>query len=74
MSQHKAATYSTVSPYLIVNGADATIAFLKRVFDAIELRRFPDDSGKLRHAEVRIDDTVLNRLWTALRVPTGEAS
>ena len=58
-SQHKPANYSTVSPYLIVNGAGATIDFLKRVFGAIELRRFPGDSGKLMHAEVRIDDTVI---------------
>lgn len=58
-SQHKPANYSTVSPYLIVNGADATIDFLTRVFGAIELRRFPDDSGKLMHAEVRIDDTII---------------
>ena len=57
MSQHKPANYSTVSPYLIVNGADTTIDFLKRVFDAIEVRRFLRDSGRLRHAEVRIDDT-----------------
>ncbi len=40
MSQYKPDGYSTVSPYLLVNGADATIAFLKRVFDAIELRRY----------------------------------
>jgi PhnB protein len=59
MSPHKPANYSTVSPYLIVDGAAATIEFLKRVFDGVELRRFPDDSGKLRHAEVRIDDTVI---------------
>ena len=59
MSQHKPANYSTVSPYLIVGDADATIEFLKKVFDAIELRRFPDDSGKLMHAEVKIDDTVI---------------
>ena len=50
---------STVSPYLIVNGAQETIAFLSRVFDAAELRRFPDAAGKLMHAEVRIDDTVV---------------
>jgi len=56
---HKPTAYSTVSPYLIVNGADATIDFLKRVFDAKELRRFPDQSGKLLHAEVRIDDTII---------------
>ena len=59
MSPHKPANYSTVSPYLVVNGADATIQFLKRVFDATELRRFPNEAGKLMHAEVRIDDTVV---------------
>lgn len=59
MPQYKPDEYSTVSPYLIVNGADATIEFLKQAFDAIELRRFPDDSGKLMHAEVRIEDSVL---------------
>jgi len=51
--------YTTVSPYLIVNGANDTINFLKRVFSAIELRRFPDAAGKIMHAEVRIDDTVV---------------
>jgi PhnB protein len=56
---HKPEHYSTVSPYLIVDGADTTIAFLKRVFDAVELRRFPNETGKIMHAEVRIDDTVL---------------
>lgn len=56
---HKPEGYTSVSPYLIVDGASATIDFLARVFDAVELRRFPDESGKLMHAEVRIDDTVL---------------
>jgi uncharacterized glyoxalase superfamily protein PhnB len=56
---HKPENYTTVSPYLIVNGASGTIAFLERVFGAVELRRFPDESGKLMHAEVRLDDTVI---------------
>lgn len=56
---HKPVDYSTVSPYLIVDGAEATIEFLKGVFGAVELRRFPDDDGKLMHAEVRVDDTVV---------------
>ncbi len=51
--------YTTVSPYLIVDGASATIDFLKRVFEAVELRRFAAPDGKLMHAEVRIDDTVV---------------
>ncbi len=56
---YKPATYSTVSPYLIVADAAATIEFLEHVFDANELRRFPRPDGKLMHAEIRIDDTVV---------------
>lgn len=58
-TSYKPADYSTVSPYLIVAGASATIDFLKQVFGATELRRFPDPSGRLMHAEVRIGDTVV---------------
>ncbi|HEX2077489.1 MAG TPA: VOC family protein [Longimicrobium sp.] len=56
---HKPAGYTTVSPYLIVDGAAGTIGFLAQVFGAVELRRFPADDGKVMHAEVRIDDTVV---------------
>jgi PhnB protein len=58
-AQYKPTDYSSVSPYLIVNGAGATIDFLKRVFGAVELRRFPNESGELMHAEVRIDDSII---------------
>lgn len=58
-SSFKPEGYSSVSPYLIVDGADRTIDFLVRVFDAEELRRFPDAEGRLMHAEVRIADTVV---------------
>jgi PhnB protein len=58
-TSYKPADYSTVSPYLIVAGASATIDFLRQVFGATELRRFPDPSGRLMHAEVRIGDTVV---------------
>jgi PhnB protein len=58
-SSFKPAGYTSVAPYLIVDGAAATIAFLVRVFGAVELRKFPAPSGKLMHAEVRIDDTVV---------------
>ena len=60
MSQaYKPENYNTVSPYLVVDGADRTIEFLKVVFGATELRRFLDAAGKIMHAEVRIDDTVV---------------
>jgi uncharacterized glyoxalase superfamily protein PhnB len=56
---YKPANYSTASPYLIVDGASRTIEFLRQVFGAVELRRFPDEDGKLLHAEVRIGDSVV---------------
>ena len=56
---HKPEGYNSVSPYLIVDGAEELIDFLVSVFDAEELRRFPDESGRIRHAEVRLDDTVV---------------
>ena len=59
ISSHKPLGYTTVSPYLVVDGASQTIDFLVRVFGATELRRFPDTTGKLMHSEVRIDDTVV---------------
>lgn len=51
--------YNSVSPYLIVDGADATIEFLVRVFGAVEIRRFLGPDESVRHAEVRIDDTIV---------------
>ena len=61
MSQpFKPASYNSVSPYLIVTDAAATIRFLVAVFEAMEIRRFADPaSGRLMHAEVRIDDTIV---------------
>lgn len=59
ITSHKPDDYSTVSPYLVVDGASRTIEFLVDVFGATELRRFHNSTGKIHHAEVRIDDTVV---------------
>lgn len=59
MESYKPDGYTSVSPYLIVDGASATLDFLKRVFAADEIRRFADPAGRVMHAEVRIDDTVV---------------
>jgi uncharacterized glyoxalase superfamily protein PhnB len=50
--------YTSVAPYLIVDGAQKLIDFLKETFGARELRR-TDAEGRVRHAELRIDDTVV---------------
>jgi hypothetical protein len=51
--------YNAACPYLIVSDAAGTIAFLEQTFVATALRRHPDEAGRLRHAEVRIDDSVV---------------
>lgn len=57
---HKPRGYTAVAPYLVVDGASRTIEFLSEVFGAAELRRFDDPaSGRVVHAELRIDDTVV---------------
>lgn len=58
-TQYKPENYNSVSPYLVVVDASATIAFLEQVFGAVELRRFPGTDRNIMHAEVRLDDTVL---------------
>jgi PhnB protein len=59
MTSFKPDGYNSVSPYLIVSDAAATIRFLEGVLGAILIRSFPDDRGGVMHAEVRIDDTVI---------------
>jgi len=56
---YKPGDSSTVSPYLIVDGANKNDRIPQGGFGAAEVRRFPDAEGKLRHAEVRIDDSVI---------------
>lgn len=51
--------YHSVTPYLIVQGADKLLDFLKRAFAAEETFRMPRDDGSIAHAEVRIGDSVV---------------
>ena len=55
----KPESYSSVSPYLVVAGAQKVIDFLKTTFGATELRRYDMPDGSIMHAEVRVDDTVI---------------
>ena len=59
MSDWKPQGYNSASPYLVVNDAKATMAFLKDVFDAEPLRVIPREDGGLRHAEARVGDSVV---------------
>lgn len=51
--------YSTLSPYLVVNGAQGVLDFLVEAFDAVPLRRYEADDGSIMHAEARVGDTVV---------------
>ena len=52
--------YSSVSPYLIVRDAEATLRFLEQVFGATRLRVHHRPGGNgIEHAEARVDDTVI---------------
>ena len=58
--QWKPKNYSTVSPYLIVRDAEATLQFLENVFGASRLRVHVRENGLgIAHAEALIDDSVV---------------
>ena len=50
--------YHSVTPYLIVDGAEEAIRFYERAFGATEMLRLPM-GGKIGHAEVRIGDSIV---------------
>jgi len=56
---YKPAGYTSVAPYLAVDGAAKLVDFLVTVFGAEKLRSYAAEGGRLHHAEVRIDDTVV---------------
>ena len=53
------AGYRTVTPYLIVEGAEDLLTFVKQAFAAEETVRMPRPDGTIAHAEVRIGDSVV---------------
>ena len=56
---HRPAGFHTVTPYLIVEGAERLIHFLRSAFGAEELQRTPGPEGAIRHATLRIGDSVI---------------
>jgi PhnB protein len=51
--------YRAATPYIIVNDASRAIDFYRASFDATEVVRLADPSGKIMHAEIRIGNTAL---------------
>lgn len=51
--------YHSVTPYLIVKGADRAIDFYKKVFGAAQRMRMDGPNGTVGHAEIEIDDSII---------------
>lgn len=58
-SSYKPDDYNSVSPYLIVEGAQKLIDLLRQVFNATEKRRYIRPDGKIMHVEVKVDDSII---------------
>lgn len=51
--------YNSLSPYLVVEGADQLVAFLQQTFGAEVLRQMTRPDGKIGHAEIRVGDSIV---------------
>jgi PhnB protein len=51
--------YHSVTPYITVDDAGEVIEFLKKAFGAQETFAMRDEHGKVRHAEVKLGDSML---------------
>ncbi len=51
--------YRSITPYLVVKGANRAIDFYKQAFGATEIMRMPGPNNTIMHAELRIGDSVI---------------
>jgi PhnB protein len=51
--------YHSVTPYLVVEGADKLLSFVKEVFGAEETFRMAGAEGSVGHAEFRVGDSIV---------------
>jgi PhnB protein len=56
---YKPQGYASISVYIMADGAQKLIDFLKQTFDARQTRRMDLPDGSIMHVEVQIDDTVV---------------
>lgn len=57
--EYKPTGYNSVSPYFIVAGAQKLIDLLSEIFEVQLKRRFEGPDGKIVHAEIRVEDSIL---------------
>jgi PhnB protein len=52
--------FHTITPNIVVDDAEAAIAFFKEAFGATESYRLTMSNAKIAHCEVRLGDSVIN--------------
>ena len=63
--------YHSVTPFLLVKGADKLIDFAKKAFNAKEMELHKNPDGSIMHATIKIDDSMImlseaNEKWPAM--------
>jgi uncharacterized glyoxalase superfamily protein PhnB len=56
---YKPEGFHSVNPYLTVKDAAKLLEFLKQAFGAEEIGRYPDPSGRIAHACVKMGDSMV---------------
>ncbi len=51
--------FHTVTPYLLVEGAEALLEFAAKAFDAVEGTRHSLPDGKIMYADIKIGDSIV---------------
>ncbi len=51
--------YHSVTPYLVVSGANEAIAWYQKAFEATEQLRLDGPGGSVAHAEIKIGDSIV---------------
>ena len=51
--------YYSLTPYLVISGAEKAMAFYTKVFGAAETVRMPGPGGRIMHAEMKIGNSML---------------
>lgn len=72
MTHYKPSGYNSVHPYFVVDDAESFSKLVQRIFNAIPKRRFENDKGKIVHAELKIDDSVIMFADSNERYPSNK--
>ena len=73
-SHYRPEGFHAVTPYLIVPGAVELLDFMKAAFDAEVVEQMADTDGGIRHAQIRIGDSMLEVSSARPEWPASPAS